>query len=113
MLKHSKTFQNNCCLFSLIELDEETVAKCTVEEYVQIIFKLCKLIEKVAKKKVVSIPIVGSGIKKTDRDMNTIDCLNLIITILKLYSFNREININIIVNRDKHSMEDTNLFIID
>lgn len=113
MLKHTKILNNGCCLFSVIKLDEKTMAKCTVEEYVIIIFKLCKLIEKVAKKETVFIPIVGSGIKKSDRDMCSIDCLNLIITILKLYSFNRDTTVSIVVNRKKHSMEDINLFLID
>lgn len=104
--------KNNVCIFSVIDLDEQNIAKCTTEEYVQIIIKLCKLIETVAKKREVVIPIIGSGFKKVDRDMDSIDCLNLILTILKLYSFNRETQIKIIIYEKKHTMKDINLFLI-
>lgn len=104
--------KNNICVFSIIDLDEQNIAKCTTEQYVQIILKLCKLIETVAKKREVIIPIIGSGFKKVDRDMDSIDCLNLILTILKLYSFNRETKIKIIIYEKKHNMKDINLFLI-
>ena len=111
--EHTDVIGKNCvCVFSIIDLDEQNIAKCTTEEYIQIILKLCKLIEKIAKKREVIIPIIGSGFKKIDRDMDSIDCLNLILTILKLYSFNRETQIKIIIYEKKHTMKDINLFLV-
>lgn len=104
--------EHKMCFFSVIDLDEQNIAKCTTEEYIEIILKLCRLIEIVAKKREVVIPIIGSGFKKLDKDMDFIDCLNLIITILKLYSFNRETNIKIIIYEKKHTMKDINLFLL-
>lgn len=104
--------EKDFCLFSLIELDNDNIAKCTTEEYIGKVYDTCKIIEKVAKKREIVIPIIGSGIKKTDRDMTSIDCLNLLIVIFKLYPFNRETSIKIIVNDKKHSMNDINLLLL-
>ncbi len=99
--------------FSIVQLDEDNIAKFTIEEYIQLIFNMCRLIDKISKKKQIIIPIVGSGVKIVDKDMDSFDCLSLIIIIFKLYGFNRETSIKIVVNENKHSMNDINLFLFD
>lgn len=88
-------------LFIISELDKNFIAKCTVAEYVEIIVEICKVIDRISKKEVVSITLVGSNIKITDANMSKMDKLQLIVNILRVFDFKRETSVNIVLNEEK------------
>ncbi|WBF52472.1 macro domain-containing protein [Macrococcoides canis] len=93
--------ENNAFLFIISELDKNFVAKCTMAEYVDIIVRICEVIDRISKKEVVSITLVGSNIKITDANMSKMDKLQLIVNILKVFDFKRETSVNIVLHESK------------
>lgn len=85
-------------LFPIVDLNENGTAKMKLTEYVSMLINLCEAINTHAKKNEVIIPLVGSGVSITDTTVSSFEKLKILLFIIRIYSFNREINIKIILN---------------
>lgn len=85
-------------IFPIVGLDENGTAKMELVDYVSMLINLCEAINIHAKKNEVIIPLVGSGVVITNQTINSFEKLRTLLTIIRIYNFNREIHIKIMLN---------------
>lgn len=91
-------------LFPVVNLDNKDVAKMEFVDYIIMVVTLCEAINTNAKKNAVILPIVGSGVAILNSNINSFNKLQILLRIMEIYNFNREVKIKIIVH-EKHKLD--------
>lgn len=98
------------CFFSIGNLNDNTNISIEFIDYVVLIFDICKLILKISKKQTCVFPIIGTSVIINDGRFDSLQRLKIMIEIFKLYPFNKEINLQIVINKEKYNQNNFNLF---